>query len=131
MPSVSRFFLKTGFIWLVVSMLLYGLQAMDPGFQVAYHHSLGLGWVTQIIMGVAAWMFPRWSKEHPKGPMWIWWTVYYSLNIGLIIRLVSEYYLAQNHSIMAPLLVISGFMLWLAIAGFVIIMWRRVKAKFS
>lgn len=129
MPTISRYFLKTGFIWLVISMLLYGLQAFEPSFRIAYHHSLGLGWVTQIIMGVAIWLFPRWSQEHPKGPMWAWWIVYYSLNIGLVFRFISEHYLVEYNSTMAPLFILSGFMLWLAVTGFVVIMWRRVKFK--
>jgi ABC-type Na+ efflux pump permease subunit len=131
MPPVSRYFLKSGFIWLVVSMLLYGFQQVEPNFRIAYHHSLGIGWVTQMIIGVAIWMFPRWSNELPKGPMWAWWLVFITLNSGLVLRLISEHFMLQFPSIMSPVLILSGILLWIAMMAFIIIMWKRVKPKFS
>jgi hypothetical protein len=32
-----------------------------------YLHLFMIGWVTQMIFGVAYWMFPRVSKENPRG----------------------------------------------------------------
>ncbi|TNE73751.1 hypothetical protein EP331_03650 [bacterium] len=129
MPTVSRFFLKSGFIWLIISMLFFGLQQIEPGFRIAYHHTLGLGWVTQIIIGVAIWMFPRWSSALPKGPMWVWWLVYITLNLGLLLRILSEQFLSLQSEFVSIVLIISGFLLWISMMAFIGIMWKRVKAK--
>ncbi len=129
MPIVTRFFIKTGFIWLVISMIFYGFQQIEPTFRVAYHHSIGLGWVTQMIIGVGIWMFPRWSNELPKGPMWLWWLSYVTLNSGLVLRLVSEYYLVRIPNIFSPLLIFSGVLLWIATMAAIIGMWKRIKFR--
>lgn len=102
MPLISQFFIKTGFIWLIISLFLFGYQSIDATVRILYHHTLGLGWVTQIILGVAIWMFPRWSNELPKGPMWMWWTSYVALNLGLILRLISEYFYSYSEQVFAP-----------------------------
>jgi hypothetical protein len=129
MPGISRFFIKAGFIWLLISMGFYGFQQMNPFFRIAYHHTLGIGWVTQMIIGVAIWMFPRWSNELPKGPMWAWWTVLICLNSGLAMRLLSENYLIQFPAFMPMIYIFSGVLLWVSILFFIIIMWIRVSPK--
>lgn len=129
MPTITRLFIKTGFIWLVISMFLYGFHQIEPSFRIAYHHSFGLGWVTHMIIGVGIWMFPRWSNELPKGPMWTWWTVYFTLNIGLVLRLVSEHFLVQKPDLFSPFLIFSAVLLWISMMVFVITMWQRIKFR--
>lgn len=129
MPLISQFFLKTGFIWLIISLFLFGYQSVDTTVRILYHHTLGLGWVTQIIIGVAIWMFPRWSNELPKGPMWMWWTSYVTLNLGLLLRIISEYYYSHSVQVFAPLLFVAGLLLWTSMILFVIVLWKRVLSK--
>jgi len=60
-----------------VAALLAGLGlalgqvvALPPALgalQPLYFHLLMAGWVTQLIFGVVAWMFPQYSSEQPRG----------------------------------------------------------------
>jgi len=103
MPAISRLFLKTGIVYLVLSLLLY-LAMQMPGFGLGtlwrpvFYHMLMVGWITQVIFGVAIWMFPR--VEAPatgsgpaagtKGSMAGHYATYALLNIGLLLRWISE-----------------------------------------
>lgn len=129
MPIITRYFIKTGFIWLVISMFLYGFQQVEPSFRIAYHHSFGLGWVTHMIIGVGIWMFPRWSNELPKGPLWAWWLVYGTLNVGLVLRLISEQFFMKYPSVFSPLLIVSAVLLWISMMVFIAVMWKRIKFR--
>jgi hypothetical protein len=98
MPLLARSFIKAGFVYLLAALVVNGLAAgqafgLPPALAAlspVYTHLLMLGWVTQIIMGVAYWMFPKQSKATPRGsPALGWWT-FALLNAGLIMRAVGE-----------------------------------------
>src|SRR6058998_2124739 len=59
-----------------------------------YFHLFMVGGVTQMIFGVAYWMFPRISKENPRGWEGLALVTYVTLNVGLIARAVVEPILA-------------------------------------
>ena len=98
MPKISRLFLKTGIVYLVVSILLF-LMMQLPEYGISqlwwpvFYHMLMVGWITQVIFGVAIWMFPRMTTESrdtrqrlgTKGSMAGYYTVYALLNIGLLL----------------------------------------------
>ena len=46
------------------------LQVLRP----VYLHFLFIGWVSQLIMGVGYWMFPKYSKDKPRGSEKLGWT---------------------------------------------------------
>lgn len=136
MPDAARYLIKTSFLWLALGLgLSAGAAAFPhasgiwPGATVypASLHLLTVGWLTQLIFGVAFWLFPRWSRERPHGPAGVMWLVYGCLNVGLLLRLVSEPYAAYAG---------RGTMLWMsaalqAVAGVVyaVYIWKRVKVK--
>ncbi|MCA9895919.1 MAG: hypothetical protein KC615_23200, partial [Anaerolineae bacterium] len=75
MPTLSRWFIKLGMLYLLGGLFLGSLMliqpvwGLSPSLQVlrpVYLHFLFIGWVTQIIMGVGYWMFPKYSKESPR-----------------------------------------------------------------
>jgi hypothetical protein len=88
-------------------------------------HLLVVGWLTQLIFGVAYWMFPR-RRGVPitDGPamerIWI------ALNVGLLLRLLAEPQLEPSTGLWAALLVVSAALQWLATVGFAVLMWPRV-----
>jgi len=139
MPLLSRLFLKTSFIYLAVGLILGILLAGQavwnlPGFVSAldpvYIHLLTVGWLTLLIFGVAYWMFPKYSMERPHGNDQISWAAYFLLNIGLILRVVTEPLIAQNfNSFLAGWLVISALFQWLGGILFIANLWKRVKVK--
>ena len=71
MPPVTRWHVKLSLVCLVAALVegivqAVGPQAAAPLFAV-YVHLLVVGWITQMIFGVAYWMFPKFSKERPRG----------------------------------------------------------------
>lgn len=95
-----------------------------------YLHYLFIGWVTQIIMGVGYWMFPKFSKENPRGNERLGWFVLCSLNLGLILRGVGEplitLYPETGFKWILPL---AALFLLLACWGFILNTWGRIKER--
>lgn len=139
MPSLSRWFIKVGMIYFIVGLTMGAILLAQPALgwspqlqvlRPVYLHFLFIGWVTQIIMGVGYWMFPKYSKESPRGSAKLGWAVFILLNIGLLLRGVSE-----------PMMVINpqtgwGWMLavasmFLLLAGWIFIFntWGRIKER--
>jgi hypothetical protein len=137
-PPLTRWFVRSALAWLLLSLiggllLASGVAARIPGTEVAfpyptYLHLVTVGWLTNLIFGVAFWMFPRYTAEYPRGSDALGWASYAGLNAGLLLRLVGE---------PAQLAGAGGRTLLLASAGlqliggwaFVLNIWPRVKAK--
>ncbi len=99
MPTLSRLFIKTALGYLSIGLLL-GIflslplqgagQTWQPLLWPVWIHLLTVGWLTQLIFGVAFWLFPRYSREQPYGPAFLAAWSYYLLNAGLLLRGASE-----------------------------------------
>lgn len=139
MPSLSRSFIKTAIVWLVVALLVglgTAVPAASPWPRLAAVmrptalHMLTVGWITQIIFGVALWMFPRYSREQPHGNPILGWTVFAMLNLGLLLRVVAEPVVVLAPSRAAGLaLALSGLLQWAAGIGFAALAWPRVRRR--
>jgi hypothetical protein len=135
MPTLTRWFLRSALIYLVVSLLLAialavplgdGLAALAP----VYIHLFMVGWVTQMIFGVAYWMFPRLTPAQPHGNEGMALISYVSLNVGLVVRAVAEPLQSlQPRPLWGALLIASGFCQWLGALMFAINTWPRVKTR--
>ena len=95
MPLLSRTFIKAGLIYFIVGLTAGVLTVGQPVLNLpstfgvlypVYIHLLMVGWVMQLIIGVVYWMFPKYSKEHPRGSDRLGWIVFGLLNAGLILR---------------------------------------------
>lgn len=139
MPPLTRAFIKTGMVFFVLSFVLGALLLLNtvvrlPRFvgslQPVYFHLLMVGWVTQLIFGVIYWMFPKLSREQPRGSERLGWLTYYSLNTGLLLRLIAEPWNAvAPHPVVAWLLPLSAVLQLIAGWAFVANSWGRVKGK--
>lgn len=98
MPTLTRWFVKSALICLVASLLL-ALLMLWPGVAdlpwlraawPTYLHLLVVGWLTQLIFGVAFWLFPKYSAAAPRGSERLGWASFGLLNAGLLLRLVAE-----------------------------------------
>jgi hypothetical protein len=49
---------------------------------------LTVGWLTQLIFGVAYWLFPRISKANPYGPAAAAYVALALLNAGIVLRML-------------------------------------------
>ncbi|MFQ6674391.1 MAG: hypothetical protein ACE5GH_06365 [Fidelibacterota bacterium] len=139
MPILTRWFIKLGLVYLVVSMATGVLLASQSFLNLTtsvlalvhvFLHLFMVGWVTQLIFGVAYWMFPGLTRENPRGSQFLGWISLVALNGGLVLRAVAE----PLHDLGFPgpwdgLMVLSAFSQWLAALAFVLNTWPRVKGK--
>lgn len=139
MPLLTRTMIKIGLIYFVIALLMGALVIARPvlnlpaaisAFQPVYLHLLMVGWVTQLIMGVVYWMFPKESKERPRGNEKLGWAVFALLNIGLVFRAVGEPLTALDPALGTGwMLVLSAVLQLLAGWGFIFNTWARVKER--
>jgi uncharacterized membrane protein HdeD (DUF308 family) len=138
-PPLSRWYIKAAMIYLVAGLLMGALQALQqplhlPSFFAATGpasvHMLVVGWITQMIFGVAYWMFPKDTAETPRGNNPIAVATIVLLNAGLILRVVVEPMRAwRSDSLPGWWLAVAGLAQALAGIGFAINTWPRVKVK--
>ncbi len=95
----ARIFIRTALAYLVAAFLVGGLVLVNQGLALdsrigallpVFYHLLMVGWTTQLICGVALWMFPPFSREQPRGDERLGWATYALLNSGLLLRVVAE-----------------------------------------
>ena len=138
MPPLTRWFIKTSFLYLILALvtgLLLILQStfkwtVPAGLFPVYIHLFVLGWLTQLIFGVVYWMFPKYSNEKPRGSEVLGWWTYMLLNLGLILRVIAEpIQSVQPNSLSGWTLVAAAVVQFLAGLAFVINSWGRVKEK--
>ena len=139
MPPLTRALVRAALAWLVVAFVLLGLVASAPAIPSLARfgvlgptalHALVAGFTTQLIFGVALWMFPR--PLSPEGPTRraIGWSVLVLLNAGLLLRLVAEPLVAfVGTGAWGRVLVVSAASQALAAAGFVVLAWPRVRGR--
>jgi hypothetical protein len=135
-PTLTRWMVKAGLLWLVAALLLgiamqLPMAASVPSLQVAwptYLHLLVVGWLTQLIFGVAFWLFPRYSAERPRGSDRLGWATFFLLNLGLVLRLLGEPRRALGGDAHVSLVVSSVAQL-LAVWIFVLNTWPRVRER--
>jgi hypothetical protein len=139
MPPLTRYFIKSGLVAFVAALALAaltlarGVLPVPPEVAVlrpVYLHLLMVGWVTQLIMGVAFWMFPKWTKAQPRGREALGWAAFTLLNIGLLLRVVGEPLMTlYPERGMGWMLVVSALLQLLAGYAFIVNIWGRVKER--
>ena len=136
MPRITRWFIKSGIIYLFLGILLAFLSEL-PFIQSGslllpvYWHMIVIGWVTQVIMGVSIWMFPRKRRDRKKTETFFSVASFFSLNAGLLIRFLCEPFIpffAEN-----PLAIfvisLSIILQLIGVLFYVAEIWPRVQSK--
>ena len=141
MPTLTRTMIKTAMLYALAGTLLSALwlcavvlplHPLLRFIQPMALHLIVVGWLTQLIFGVALWMFPPWSKAQPRGPDAPTWLCYGLLNGGLLLRLVAEPLNGYRPApLLAAVLVVSAVMQVAAVWIFVGLAWTRVRGKGS
>ncbi len=139
MPPLTRWFIKAAFISLTLAFLvragmaalpLWQLHALAGALAPAFLHLFMWGWVTQMIFGVAYWMFPKFSREQPHGHEGLWLAAFWCFNIGIILRVIGEpLHLLRPEALWAWLTILAAALQWFAGMAFVFNTWRRVKER--
>lgn len=139
MPIVTRWFIKTSLVFFVAALLVglaqaaqdvLGLSPSVAALGPVYVHLLVVGWITQMIFGVAYWMFPKYSKEEPRGSDRLAIASYAFLNVGLLLRVFAEpAHVLHPAAGLGWTLALSGTLQWLGGMAFVVNTWARVKER--
>ncbi len=134
----AQVLIKTALLHLLAAGLLGGGLLVSTAFGNAslaplrplLYHLLAVGWITQLIAGVALWMFPPFSRERPRGNEVLGWVAYGALNSGLILRAIAEPLLSwRPQPWQSIILALSGILQALAIWLIVIALWPRIKGR--
>jgi hypothetical protein len=136
MPRVSRWFIWMSLVYLALGFTLGALLLFNKGIPLspalvrllpAHVEFLLAGWVIQLVMGVATWIFPRFGvRRSPYGSDAATWLAFVFLNIGVCLVAISP--LASNG--VGRVLPLAGRA---AEAGaavvFAVNVWARVRAS--
>lgn len=134
MPTLTRWFVRTALISLLLGTIL-GAASQFPGLHIPsaypiFVHLFTVGWLTQLVFGIAIWMFPTLSKEHPRGIEWLGWTIYITLNLGLLMRIVFEpIQVVAPSDLSSTMLALSALLQWSAVMVFVGTIWPRARSS--
>jgi len=136
MPTLTRWLVKAALVWLVAALVLGVAMQLPAAAQVpllgaawpTYLHLLTVGWLTQLIVGVALWLFPRHSAARPRGSEGLGWVSFVFLNLGLLLRVLGEPGRALGYDTHLPLSV-SAVAQLVAVGAFVLNVWPRVRER--
>jgi len=136
MPPITRWFIKSGMIWFCLGVVL-AFVAELPSVQgralllPVYWHMLVIGWITQVIMGVSFWMFPRKKRNRKKEQSALAVGAFYLLNGGLVVRLSTEPFLPlfTESGILSGVVIFSAVLQVSAILLYIGEIWPRVQPK--
>lgn len=139
MPTLSRWYIKTALVYLVAGLFASLVSAAQAPLNLPLAlgairpvtlHLFTVGWITQMIFGVAIWMFPRATRERPRGNIPLAIAAYLLLNSGLAIRIIFEpLYTVRTAEAAGWLLVLSAGLQWAAGISFATYVWARVKER--
>jgi len=139
MYTQARYFIRTALAYLLAAFLVGGLVLVNQGLALdgrvgtllpVFYHLLMVGWATQLICGVALWLFPPLSREQPRGDQRLGWCTYATLNTGLLLRVIGEPLHAWRPAQwLGWVLALSALLQVLAIWAFVAAIWPRVKGR--
>lgn len=105
MPRLSVLFIRTGLVYLATGFTLGGLLLFNKGLPIvpalwavlpAHIEFLLIGWTLQLIMGVAFWILPRFSRSPLRGKESLAWLSYYLLNLGVWLVILSSLFPQWN-----------------------------------
>lgn len=93
MPPVSRWCIRASLVYLALGFTVGALLLANKGVPIApvvprlrpaHVEFLLVGWVIQLVMGVATWIFPRFMvRRAPHGSAAAAWTAVLLLNVGV------------------------------------------------
>ncbi len=126
MPRLTVWFIRAALIHLMLGFTIGSLILAHKGILISHHlwrllpthvEFLFFGWVVQLIMGVAFWIFPRFWRS--RGNEKLAWAAFTLLNLGV--------WLVGVGSLMGLNILVGRLVEIAAIAAFVAHIWPRIK----
>jgi hypothetical protein len=130
MPLPTRLFIRFALGYLLLGLVAGAAMALDPAFRIfwpTYLHVITVGWLTQLIFGVAFWLFPRASRVHKRGREAYIWASLVMLNAGLVLRMAAEPF--DLGAADQPVLALSALLLFGASVCFTANIWPRLQGR--
>lgn len=97
MPLVTRSMIRAAFAWMLLGAAVAIAVDLAPGSVLAQAlpwparlHIWTIGWLTQLILGVAWWLLPTLGSKRGRGPESGMGAAGILLNLGLALRLAGE-----------------------------------------
>ena len=141
MPVLTRWCIKTALVYFIMALAAGVFLAISEtwdevipsaSLDPVYIHLLVEGWITMLIIGVVFWMFPKYTRDLPRGSVKLGWASYLALNAGLALRVISEPASSMaeaSGSVWGILLAAAALLQWLGGMAFVLNTWGRTKEK--
>jgi len=118
MPIATRIFIFFGFFFLIVGVALWGLSWKYAFLFPLSLHFITLGWITNLIFGVAFWMFPKpWRKY--RSP----YITLALFNAGNFLR-ISEVFISKSPT--KILFILSVILQFISCIIFAFHIWNRI-----
>ncbi len=157
MPATTRVSVKASIVYLIVGCFLGALLLVNRWLPLgpavtyarpAHVHLLVAGWLTQLILGVAWWLFPPlafrlrgrgYPSPRPKagalrhgqaqrGSEPLFWVTFALLNAGVLLHALGEPLYARTGSgLFGGVIAVSSLCLLAAALTFVANIWARVR----
>lgn len=135
MSRLSRTLVGTALGYLILGMLggiflaLPGVTSgWGPALRPTHVHWIVVGWLTQLVFGVALWLFPR--RRQLQHQSRLAWAGFVLLNAGIVLRSVAEPALVMTAApAWARVAAASAVLQWGAIVLFVICLWPRIQGR--
>lgn len=151
MPKTSRAFVKASVVYLCLGAVLGAIMLVNRWFpfepriyalRTSHVSMLVVGWLTQLIAGVAWWLFPTLKVgivpgtprpvrrgQAQRGSELLFWVTFALLNAGVLLASSGEPLTAwTGMGIFRSIAGVSDLLLLVAAATFVANLWNRVRA---
>jgi hypothetical protein len=135
MIPLSRALIRAALLWLVAALSLrLAAPLMEASLAAALEpvalHALVFGWLTQLAIGVAWWMFPRGKGAPATIDERMGWSCFALLNGGLLLRAWAEPAASLAPGSATDLgRATAGLCLLVAVALFAFSAWRRLDGR--
>lgn len=134
MPLLTRVAIRFAMLWLATGLAVWFLGALRPemagrAFATATH-AVTLGWLTQLVFGVAFWLFPKRKgvARGSRGGEAIGWAAVACLNLGVLTRLLLEP-VAAPMSVSGTGLAFSAALQFASVCFFALMLRGRIRGK--
>ena len=130
MPALSRWFIRASLVYLGLGWTLGGLLLANKGLGFyppiwrwlpAHIEFLFLGWMVQVVLGVAYWILPRVAGSAPHGNQRLAFLAFVLLNLGIWLIVAQSIFLVEGLSLVGRICESLGAAL------FLVAVWQRIK----
>ena len=133
MPKLSQYFIRAALIHLLIGFTVGGLLLAHKGVYIhpvlwrwlpAHIEFVLMGWVTQLVMGVAFWIAPRFLKAPRRGNETGAKAAFVLLNLGVFLATTRPFF-------GTPLwvLLLGRVLELLAVVAFGLHLWQRIVGR--